>query len=447
MNTVDTIAAPATAIGGAISVIRISGPDAIAVANRVWRGKTALGPGNDRKMQLGKVGQDTALAVCMCAPRSYTGENVAELQCHGGAAAADNAMRMLMKAGCRLAEPGEFTFRAYVNGRMDLAQAEAVNDTVRAGSAAAFNSATGLLNGVLSRKLSSIRSRLDELRADAEAHLDFPDEQLDFDETSAINTFHAAAAEIEELYATRRLGNALRNGIETVIAGRPNAGKSTLMNLLTGTERSIVTDIPGTTRDTVDALTELAGLPVHLTDTAGIHESLDAVEKAGIDRSRKSMRGAAAILWVLDATADRDEELTAMREIQTDGAKIIAVWNKTDITGQEEKLPDAAEAEATVKISALNGTGIDDLKQIFFRLFAADSGIERNQVAVNARCAGLLQRAGGHTAAALRAYAAGDFEISAAELRNAGTALAEITGENAAPDVLDAIFSKFCIGK
>lgn len=442
MNTFDNIAAPATGIGGAVSIIRLSGPDALAVARNIWRGKRSLGPEHKREMLLGHVGADSALAVYMPGPASYTGDDVVELHCHGGQAAADNALRLAFDAGCRLAEPGEFTFRAFVNGKLDLAQAEAVNDLISAGSDLAFKTAAKQLEGVLSRRLDAIHEELNELRAECESRLDFPEEELAWDPAVA-EKLDALTVRIQEIYDTRDIGGALRDGVSVVLAGRPNAGKSSLLNRLLGYERAIVTPIPGTTRDTVEAAAVLRGLPVRLTDTAGLRESADPIERMGVERSRKSLATAGVTFWLLDAAAE--DPAGEVAEMERSGAvNRIAVWNKSDLVPDRE-LPGVSGA--AVRISALTGDGVETLLETFARMAADSPRPAVPEVAVNARAAQLLALALEPLPEAAQRFREQDYELAAAGIRTAMNRVGEVTGKTVEPDILDHIFSRFCIGK
>ena len=442
MNTFDNIAAPATGIGGAVSIIRISGPDALTVGRALWHGARQLGPEHKREMLLGRVGADSALAVYMPGPASYTGDDVVELHCHGGQAAADNALRLAFDAGCRLAEPGEFTFRAFANGKLDLAQAEAVNDLVTAGSDLAFKTAANQLEGVLSRRLDAIYDELNGLRAECESRLDFPDEELAWDPEAA-EKLESLTARIGEIYETRDIGGALRDGVSVVLAGRPNAGKSSLLNLLLGYERAIVTPVPGTTRDTVEAATVLRGLPVRLTDTAGLRESGDPIERMGVERSRKSLATAGVTFWLLDAAAP--DLAGEVAEMEAAGAvNRIAVWNKTDLVPERE-LP--AVAGNSVRISARTGEGVELLLSTFARLTADSPRPAVPEVAVNARAAKLLARALELLPEAVERFREEEFELAASAIRAAMNRVGEVTGKTVEPDILDHIFSRFCIGK
>ncbi len=442
MNTFDNIAAPATGIGGAVSIIRISGPDALAIGRKLWNGKRQLGVDTRREMLLGRVGADSALAVYMPGPASYTGDNVIELHCHGGQAAADNALRLAFDAGCRLAEPGEFTFRAFVNGKLDLAQAEAVNDLVTAGSDLAFKTAAKQLEGVLSRKLDAIHEELNQLRAECESRLDFPEEDLAWD-ADVPEKLQTLIGKIKEIYDTRDIGGALRDGISVVLAGRPNAGKSSLLNLLLGYERAIVTPIPGTTRDTVEAAAVLRGLPVRLTDTAGLRESADPIEQMGVERSRKSLATAGVTFWLLDASSTTIGDEIAELE-RSDGFNRIAVWNKIDLA-QDRELPELSVP--AVRLSAKTGEGIETLLEAFARMAADSPRPAVPEVAVNARAAKLLATALEFLPEAEAHFREEEYELAAAGIRTAMNQIGEVTGKIVEPDILDHIFSRFCIGK
>ena len=446
MNTTDTIAAPASAISGAVAVIRISGERALAAAQSVWYGKAKLdAPENIRKMLLGKVGNAPTLAVYMKGPRSYTGEDVVELQCHGGAATAHAVMSAVLDAGCRLAEPGEFTFRAFVNGKMDLVQAEAVADLVRSGSDAARKVAENQLAGTLSEKLDTLYQAVNDFRSECEARLDFPDEELEFAGGAPAQLVEAQKL-VAELLRTYPAGAALRDGVTIVLAGRPNSGKSSLLNLLSGRDRAIVSDIPGTTRDTVECDTAIRGFPVHLVDTAGVRESADAVEKLGIERSHRSIAAAQLVLWLLDMTAqDIDVEIAEMRRHAPPGTT-IAVWNKLDLAEGKE-LPALPADVPAVAISAKSGKNLEVLfDAIMTKLFSCKTPTIP-ETAVNARAAEELGSAERALEDAGRHFDNGSFELAAAESAQAAHAIGRIIGKYTDPDLLDAVFSNFCIGK
>ena len=443
MNESDNIAAPASAIGGAVTIIRLAGPQVLDIANRVWQGKSKLCRSNSRKMLLGKVENDPTLAVYFAAPNSYTGTDVVELQCHGGAAVADMVMKKVLSSGCRLAEPGEFTFRAFINGKLDLLQAEAVADVISSGSNAALQMAENQLDGMLSRSINDLYERLNSLRSECEARLDFPDEELDFD-LSADEKIEAIAADIADLLASADTGRVLRDGVSVVLAGRPNAGKSSLLNNLLGFDRAIVSDIPGTTRDTVEADCTLRGIPVYLQDTAGLRESDDPVEKLGIERSRQSIAAAEITFWLLDASLPDVQSEAATIDLTAPG--VIAVWNKCDLIAEPEKLPQLPVP--TVRISALHERIPEALLDAFeTRLFQHRNGKALPPVAVNARSAALLQQALPQIMLAAELFRQEEFELAAAELAAAAAAIGTILGKNADPDLLDNVFHRFCLGK
>lgn len=445
MNTTDTIAAPASGTGGAITVIRVSGSQALEIADRVWKGRKPLARSEVRKMYLGKIGSDDALAVYMKKPASYTGEDVVEIQCHGGAAAADNALKLLLDAGCRMAEPGEYTFRAFINGKMDLAQAEAVQDIISSGSTAAFDLAQKQLSGLLSEKLNALYDRISFLRSECEARLDFPDEDLDFQSDDVLaDSCGEIRQEIDLLLSTRQGGSLLRDGVELVIAGRPNAGKSSLMNMLLGYDRAIVSSVPGTTRDTVESRTVLRDIPVCLTDTAGLRESSDPIETLGVERSRRSIAAARQVFWVLDSSlADPAEEIEELRASAPRNA--IAVWNKLDLA------PGFVPPEtgfSTVAVSAATGAGKEELLDLFQQKLLAETGSGAlPEVAVNARISDHLEKAAEGLTLAAEKFQLSMYELAASDLAFSMEALGKAVGKTVSPDVLDAVFHNFCIGK
>ena len=310
MTADDTICAISTALGGAVSIVRVSGPDAEKNCGRLWHGRTSLGETRARELALGRLSSidgelidPQCLAVRMPGPHSYTGEDVVELQCHGGALCARLALDALLKTGCRLAEPGEFTKRAFLNGRMDLTQAEAVADLIGAGSEAALRLAGRHLEGRLGERIRSLHGTVSDVLAEVTSRLDFPEEELDWrDPQDMIDGLVVVRTELTELLRTRREGEVLRGGLSLVIIGPPNAGKSSLLNHLLGRNRAIVTDIPGTTRDTIEAPLVIRGIPLRLMDTAGIRDGGDVVEQAGMSRARECAEAADLVIWLVDAT-------------------------------------------------------------------------------------------------------------------------------------------------
>ncbi len=446
MNTVDTICAICTGTGGAISIIRISGADALTVGRNIWQGHSELNPANRRRMLYGTSQGDPALAVYMPLPHSYTGDDVVEIHCHGGALAARRVLAAAVNAGARLAEPGEFTFRAFVNDKLDLVQAEAVGDIINAHSQMALNLAERQIAGRLSTKISSLRDELVHLLAETESRLDFGDDNLDWlppaEVTAQLSAILSGCRTLVDTFST---GMILREGIRVVLAGRPNAGKSSLLNLLLGRDRAIVSQIPGTTRDTIEESANLRNIPVRLTDTAGIRQADDYLEKLGIDRSRDTIESAQIIIWLLDASeANPDAEIREMNTACRNLDRVIAVWNKTDL------VPDRPLAHLelpTAAISVTENTGIDRLLDIFEKMVWGRAHAEEPEVAVNARHQALLNEAIAALPEAMELIEAGQWELAATAMRQTVSALGGITGETVDPDILENIFSKFCIGK
>lgn len=449
-ETEDTIAAIATGIGGGLSILRVSGPEALAVAGRVWRGRPRLAA-VPRQLVLGRLGTpgggtaDRCLAVFFPQPASFTGEDVVEFHCHGGALVARTGLALLLANGCRHAEPGEFTRRAFLNGKLDLTQAEAVLEVIQAQSRMALHAANRQLAGSLGRRVDRLWRELSELLAEVEVRLDFVEEDLDWQPPASLGaTLAGLGAACGELLSHRREGEILRDGVRLVIAGSPNAGKSSLLNLLLGRDRAIVTAIPGTTRDTLEESLAWRGIPLHLTDTAGLRETTDPVEREGVARSLASIRQAQLVLWVIDLTLplagqELDPALTA-------GKSVIAVANKMDL-GQGQLTPAAVGGLPLVHVCARSGEGLDALLDELERQVWGGPHAEEPELALNARHAELLREAQTALAEAGPPLAREEYELLAIHLRAALAALGKITGRTVQPDVLDHIFAKFCIGK
>jgi len=496
MHLEDTIAAIATPLGeGGLAVIRLSGSQALVIADRCFRpvGKNSLRPSAapTHTIQFGKIVRDEqvmdeVLLAVLRAPRTFTRQDTVEISCHGGLLPAKLVLDTLLAQGARLAEPGEFTKRAFLHGRIDLAQAEAVADLIHSRTELALAAANEQLAGKLSQRINRLRDDLMHTLAHVEAHLDFPDEDIAPDTKAQLQQRLAdGLAFMEELLSTANEGQILRRGIRAAIVGRPNAGKSSLLNQLLGHDRAIVSHLPGTTRDTIEETANIRGLPVVFIDTAGLREAQDELEREGIRRSRASLAQAELILHVLDAS----EPLTAADEkylAEFAGKQRILVRNKTDLPVKLELPPerrapprleperrsptrlesDAAEKRAgsetgapsravpetvapIVDVCCLTGLGIESLKDAIKNLvWSGDIEVGMLQVAINSRHQDALNRA--HLAARQAAEAlAGEatLELVAMDLRIAANAVGEIVGKTTTEDLLDSIFSTFCIGK
>ena len=434
----DTIAAVATPAGrGGIGIVRISGPAVPQVARTLIgslpepRFAALCGIRDAQGETL-----DQAIAVYFEAPHSYTGEHVLELQGHGGPMVTHAVLRAVLATGARLAEPGEFTRRAFLNGKMDLAQAEAVADLIDAASREAARSALRSLGGEFSAAIHDLVAQLTDLRALTEAMLDFPEEEIDsLHRNDAQVRLAQVSAALGDVLAKSRQGSLLRSGVHVVLAGRPNVGKSSLLNCLAGDERAIVTSVPGTTRDAVRESIQIEGIPIVIVDTAGLHASRDEVELLGMERTRSEMARADLVLVVLDAGNP-----VAPAEPLPDAGKRITVINKIDL------IPGAAAGRQgdAIHLSAKTGAGLDALRAA---LLEAAGWSSRGESVFLARDRHLraLEVARAHLAAAAAQHA--HWEFFAEELRLAQDALGGITGRVSADDLLGVIFSRFCIGK
>jgi tRNA modification GTPase len=453
----DTVAAIATPLGeGGLAVVRISGAQALAVADKSFLpvGKNSLRPSIAPTHTIhfgtiirgGKTIDEVLLAV-LRAPRTFTREDTVEISCHGGILPAKLVLDTILENGARLAQPGEFTRRAFLNGRLDLAQAEAVADLIHSRTELALAAANEQLAGKLSQRINKLRDDLMKTLAHVEAHIDFPDEDISPDtKEKLLQRLESGIAFMDELSRTANEGQILRRGIRAAIVGRPNAGKSSLLNQLLGHDRAIVSPIPGTTRDTIEETANIRGLPVVFIDTAGLREARDDVEVEGIRRSRESLAKAEFILHVLDA----GEPLTGADEIylaEFAAKKRILVRNKTDLPNKLN-LPEEISGPL-VDVCCLSGQGIEALKDAIKELVWAGK-IEAGmlQVMINSRHQEALGRARVATLRTLDALRAdATLELVALDLRIAVNAVGEIVGKTATEDLLDSIFSQFCIGK
>ncbi len=390
---------------------------------------------------------DEVLLAVMRAPRTFTREDVVEITCHGGLLPAKAVLDAVLANGARLAEPGEFTRRAFVNGRLDLAQAEAVTDLIHSRTELALRAANEQLAGKLSRRVNSLRDEMMQTLAHIEAHIDFPEEDIAPDtRAQLIGQLEHGLALIDELLRTANEGQILRRGIRAAIIGRPNAGKSSLLNQLLGRDRAMVSAIPGTTRDTIEETANIRGLPMMFVDTAGLREGGDELEREGMRRTRQSLQQADFILHVLD----NSEDLSAADEgflREFGGKKRILVRNKTDLPARLE-LPSPLRSEG-LEVSCLTAEGIDRLKDAMKELaWSGEIKAEMLEVMINSRHQEALQRARAGTERTLAALQTGaTLELAAMDLRIAVNAVGEVVGKTATEDLLDRIFSQFCIGK
>ena len=452
MGSENTIAAIATPPGeGGIAIVRISGPSAVEVGSAVFRASVALRDLPSHRMILGRVVDgdrtlDHALAVVMRAPRSFTGEDVVEIHGHGGPVVVRSVLDAALRAGARLAEPGEFTRRAFLLGRIDLTQAEAVADLVRARTDRAAKMARRQLEGALGDRINETKEALLALVADVEARIDFPEDDVpDEDRAGWERTAQRVAADLAHLAAGAGEGRLLRDGARAAIAGRPNVGKSSLLNALAGRTRAIVSEHPGTTRDTVEAEIEIDGLPVRLIDTAGLRDSTDPVEQLGVGFSREAIRDADLVLFVLDATAaDHAADARIFREIE---GPCLPVVNKVDL-GKPSGLSHFAP-RAAVLVSAKTGEGLDGLTHAMAAALRdeAPGSAEDTLILVSTRHRIALETARDAVERGRHALIHATLDRAAADWRLAWEELGTITGETAPDQILDAIFSKFCIGK
>jgi len=449
VSSPDTIAAIASAPGrGAVGVIRVSGPGVPHIAQEIlgFLPMPRLAQVANFRSSSGEA-LDRGLALYFPAPASYTGEHVLELQGHGGALIMDLLLQRLLGMGCRMARPGEFSERAFLNGKIDIAQAEAIADLIDAGTTAAARAAVRSMQGEFSARINALQVQITELRTLVEAAIDFPDEELEFLPGSVLGRRMAnILAGFESITAAARQGALLREGLNVVIAGRPNAGKSSLLNNLVGDEIAIVTDQPGTTRDVLRQHVHLDGLPLNLIDTAGLRTAVDVVEAEGVRRALNEVDRADRVLYILDHAAARPQDWRAELQELPPGVPLTLVFNKIDLSGAAPRADESPDPPQ-VFLSAKTGEGVALLREHLKTRAGYVSG-ESGALSARRRHLDALRRAkacveqAAQTLAETRA-----FELFAEELRRAQLALGEITGEFTSDDLLGEIFSSFCIGK
>jgi tRNA modification GTPase len=447
----DAIAAIATAISpeqGSVGIVRLSGDGVVAIAKSMFRtpGKQVW---ESHRVLYGQIVKDDlvideALLILMLAPRSYTREDVVEFHCHGGIMAVQQVLQLSLQQGARLAEPGEFTLRAFLNGRIDLTQAESVMDLVGAKSPQAAAQALAGLQGKLALPVRELRSTCLDILAQVEARIDFADDLPPLAEAAIVTSLQAALTQVEQILATADRGELLRTGLKVAIVGRPNVGKSSLLNAWSRSDRAIVTDLPGTTRDVVESQLVVGGIPVQVLDTAGIRETSDRVESIGVERSRQAAEQADLVLFTIAA----DQGWTTEDEViyqQVCDRSVIIVVNKNDLASGDLVLPN----KPIVRTAAAQNLGIEDLEAAILGAVRSRSVQAANlDIAINQRQAAALQRA--KLALVQVQVTIGDqlpLDFWTIDLRSAVTALSEVVGEDVTESMLDRVFSQFCIGK
>ena len=452
MKTSDTIVAPATPPGrGGVGIIRVSGSLASSIAQAILKKVPQVRCANFCNFfSVNGKTIDQGLALYFCAPYSFTGEDILELHCHGGAVIMDLLLQRVLELGARMAKPGEFMARAFLNHKIDLTQAEAVADLIDAASSQAAQNAVRSLQGEFSKQVNKLLAILTNVRAQLEASIDFPEDE----ETEKLASVHFGdnisdiLYQLKQLKDTAKQGEILRDGISVVIVGKPNAGKSSLFNYLSGQEAAIVTDIPGTTRDVLHARIQIDGLPINLLDTAGLHDQPDIVEGEGIRRAWEEIKKADHVLLVVDAFVSRDSDPDKLWSdffgVMPKHAHFTVLYNKIDLLNEEAKIIKTNDIEC-IYLSVKNQKGLDLLKQHLKN--SAGFHVVENGFSARRRHLDALDKAEKYLHSAQQILLTGTRELGAEDLAQAQRSLGEITGEFTADDLLEKIFSEFCLGK
>lgn len=455
----DTIAAVATAYGeGGIGIIRISGENSLSILKEVFDPAADNKEITSRRMTYGKIIDkdadqiiDEVLAVYMKGPKTYTAEDVVEINCHGSMVSLRKTLALVLRKGARLAEPGEFTKRAFLNGRLDLSQAEAVIDVIKAKTDKSFDVALSQLEGTLSTKISEIRARLLDLLVDITVNIDYPDEDIEYITYEKLEKNISSIGEmIEKLLSTASTGRMIREGIRVAIVGKPNVGKSSLMNGLLKETRAIVTEVPGTTRDTIEEAISIRNIPVYLVDTAGIRETDDMVEKIGIEKSKEAFNNSDFVIFILDGSVPISQEDREIAEYLKTRKSLVLI-NKSDLTQAfthdevKEMIPDAK----IIETSFIMGEGINDIEEFIEEMVYGGEIVQSESLMVNnVRHIELLNKGRDSLRDALNMTQMKEaLDFIEIDVKNAYEFLGEIIGETVSDDIIDEVFARFCLGK
>ena len=466
-----TIAAIATSPGeSGIGIIRISGEESLNILNKIFYpvSKNLAPKDNHRQLIYGHIKDelghiiDEVLAVYFPAPKTYTAEDVVEIDCHGGIVPLSNTLSLVLRCGADLAEPGEFTKRAFLNGRLDLTQAEAVIDVINSKTNSSFDVAMEQLRGRFSKEINEIRKEITDVLVDIAVNIDYPDEDIElilYDKLE--KELRSIKKKVDYLIDSSDTGRILREGLNVAIIGRPNVGKSSLMNAMLRESRAIVTEIPGTTRDTIEELINVRGIPVNLIDTAGIRSTDDVIEQIGIDKSKKSLESADLVIFMIDLTSEISTEDYDILN-QVDKSKLLILFNKADKTARISEADIASFArEVHYMITSVNDSkSVDEIENAIFEkaggnlLLGKESetdklaGSQKSNIVTNARHKNMLERAATSLGEAINAASGGmPLEFLEIDIRNAYEELGFITGDSVQDDVIDEVFSRFCLGK